>query len=106
MRIGNIVHVSGTGPIWPDGSCSPDVGVQARRCLKIIVVALLEAGSQLRHVVRTRMYITNASYASAVGEAHGEVFRSVRPAATMVVVKSLIDSRWKVEIEAEALVEP
>jgi len=96
------VVVSGTAPVWPDGSCDPDAYVQARRCLEIIEQALTEAGTSLTDVVRTRMFLTDADDADAVGRAHGEVFGDTRPAATMVVVKALLDPRWKVEIEAEA----
>lgn len=103
LRVGGRVLVSGTAPVWPDGSCDPDPGVQARRCLEIILQALGEAGAGPEHVVRTRTYLTDASYWEAVGEAHGEVFRDVRPASTMVVTAGLLDSRWKVEIEAEAI---
>ena len=97
--------VSGTAPIWPDGSCDPDPEVQARRCLAIIVAALREAGAGPEHVVRTRTYLTDATDAEQVGRAHGELFRGVRPASTMVVVAGLLDPRWKVEIEAEAIVD-
>ncbi len=102
ITVGDRVLVSGTAPVWPDGSCDPDPYVQARRCLEIIDTALTEAGSSLAQVVRTRMFLTDADDAEAVGRAHGEVFGDVRPAATMVVVKALLDARWKVEIEAEA----
>jgi len=78
--------------------------VQARRCLEIIIGALAEVGAQPKHVVRTRMFITDAGYGDAVGRAHGEVFGDVRPAATLVVVAALLDPRWVVEIEAEAVV--
>ena len=88
--------------MWPDGSCDPDAYTQSRRCLEIIERALTDAGSSLAHVVRTRMFLVDAGDADAVGRAHGEVFGEVRPAATMVVVKALLDPRWKVEIEAEA----
>jgi enamine deaminase RidA (YjgF/YER057c/UK114 family) len=104
VRVGDRVLVAGTAPIWLDGSCDPDPGAQARRCLEIIVQALREAGAGPEHVVRTRMYLTNAAYADAVGEAHGAVFGAVRPASTMVVVAGLLDARWKVEIEAEAVI--
>lgn len=96
------VLVSGTAPVWPDGSCDEDAHTQARRCFEIIASALAEAGATLAQVVRTRMFLTDAGDADAVGRAHGEVFGDTRPAATMVVVKALLDSRWKVEIEAEA----
>jgi enamine deaminase RidA (YjgF/YER057c/UK114 family) len=104
VRVGDRVVVSGTAPIWPDGSCDPDPGVQARRCLEIIVDALRDAGAAPDDVVRTRMFITDAAHGDAVGRAHGEVFGDVRPAATMVVVAGLLDPRWLVEIEAEAVV--
>ena len=95
--------VSGTAPVWPDGSVDPDPYVQAKRCFEIIAVALDEAGASVGQVVRTRMFITDAAYGEAVGRAHGEVMGNARPTATMVVVKALLDERWKVEIEAEAV---
>ena len=104
VRVGDRVLVSGTAPIWPDGSCDPDPRLQARRCLDIVVAALAEAGARADDVVRTRMFVTDAAHADAVGRAHGEVFGEVRPAATMVVVAGLLDPRWKVELEAEAIV--
>lgn len=103
VRVGDRVLVSGTGPVWPDGSVDPDAGAQARRCFEIIAAALAEAGAGLPDVVRTRMYVTDASYGEAVGAVHGELLGEVRPAATMVVVAALLDPRWKVEIEAEAV---
>jgi enamine deaminase RidA (YjgF/YER057c/UK114 family) len=102
VRSGRRVIVSGTAPIWPDGSCEPDAAAQTRRCLEIISEALEEAGAELGHVVRTRMFIVDRADSEAVGSAHGEAFGKVRPAATMVVVEGLLDPRWKVEIEAEA----
>jgi enamine deaminase RidA (YjgF/YER057c/UK114 family) len=105
LRVGNRVLVAGTAPVWPDGSCDPDPGAQARRCLEIIVGALAEAGATPEDVVRTRTFLTGASYWEAVGEAHGEVFRDIRPVSTMVVAGGLLDPRWKVEIEAEALID-
>jgi enamine deaminase RidA (YjgF/YER057c/UK114 family) len=104
VRVGDRVVVSGTAPVWPDGSCREDVGAQARRCLEIIATALAEAGSGLADVVRTRMFLTSPDHAEAVGAVHGEVFSAVRPAATMVIVAALLDPRWKVEIEAEAVI--
>jgi enamine deaminase RidA (YjgF/YER057c/UK114 family) len=102
IAVDDRVLVSGTAPVWPDGSCDPDAEVQARRCLRIIEDALVDAGASLSQVVRTRMYLVDPADADAVGRAHGEVFAETRPAATMVVVKALLDERWKVEIEAEA----
>lgn len=103
VRIGDRVLVSGTGPIWPDGSCPDDAEAQARRCLAIIAAALVQAGAGTGDVVRTRMFLTDPGDADAVGRVHGEVFGDVRPAATMVVVAALLDPRWRVEIEAEAV---
>jgi enamine deaminase RidA (YjgF/YER057c/UK114 family) len=104
VRAGDRVLVSGTGPVWPDGRCDPDPEAQARRCLEIIAAALAEAGAAPADVVRTRMYLTDAADWEAVARAHGELFAEVRPAATMVVVAGLLDARWRVEIEAEAVV--
>jgi enamine deaminase RidA (YjgF/YER057c/UK114 family) len=104
VRIGDRVLVSGTAPIWPDGQVDPDPATQARRCLEIILDALHQAGAQASDVVRTRCFLTDLSYSEAVGRAHGEVFGQVMPASTMIVVAGLLDDRWKVEIEAEAIV--
>jgi enamine deaminase RidA (YjgF/YER057c/UK114 family) len=104
--VGNEVHVAGTAPIMPDGAEPPDGAfAQARRCLEIIVDALREAGAGTEHVVRTRMFVTSVDHAEEVGRAHGEVFRDVSPASTMVVVQ-LLDPRWLVEIEADAILPP
>jgi enamine deaminase RidA (YjgF/YER057c/UK114 family) len=105
LRVGDRVLVSGTAPVWPDGSCDPDPYVQAKRCFQIIEDALKEAGASIDQVVRTRMYLTDARYADAVGKAHGEVMAKARPTASMIVVSALLDERWKVEIEAEALLD-
>jgi enamine deaminase RidA (YjgF/YER057c/UK114 family) len=104
VRVGDRVLVAGTAPVWPDGQVDPDPATQARRCLEIILDALYQAGARASDVVRTRTYLTDASYADPVGRAHGEVFGQVRPASTMIVVAGLLDVRWKVEIEAEAIV--
>jgi enamine deaminase RidA (YjgF/YER057c/UK114 family) len=102
VRVGNRVLVSGTAPIWPDGTVDPDPYVQAKRCFEIIETAIREAGASPDQVVRTRMFLTDAAFAQAVGTAHSEAFGAAAPAATMIVVKGLLDERWKVEIEAEA----
>jgi enamine deaminase RidA (YjgF/YER057c/UK114 family) len=104
VRDGDRVLVSGTAPIWPDGSFDADPERQAERCLEIISAALAQLGAQPADVVRTRIYLTDAGDFEAVGRAHGAVFGSARPASTMVVVKALLDERWKVEMEAEAIV--
>lgn len=105
LRVGKAVYVSGTAPIWPDGSCDPDPERQARRCLEIILDALAKAGASRDHVVRTRTFLTDAKDEAAVSRAHGEIFRDVRPASTMVVIRGMLDPRWKVEIEADALID-
>jgi enamine deaminase RidA (YjgF/YER057c/UK114 family) len=103
VRIGNRVLVSGTGPVWPDGSCPDDAGLQARRCFEIIERALAEAGARLCDVARTRMFLTSSADADRVSAVHGELLGDIRPAATMVVIGALLDPRWKIEIEAEAI---
>jgi len=104
VRAGDHVFVSGSAPIWPDGSCDPDPAAQTRRCLDIILSALAEAGAGPDDVVRTRTFLTDVADAGPVGAVHGEIFGEIRPASTMVVVAALLDPRWKVEIEAEALI--
>ena len=104
VRVGDRVIVSGTAPIWPDGSCDPDPAAQMRRCCEIAVTALGELGATATDVVRTRMFVTDATIADAVGAVHGSHFADARPAATMVVVAGLLDPRWLVEIEVEAVV--
>jgi enamine deaminase RidA (YjgF/YER057c/UK114 family) len=104
VRVGDRVLVSGTGPVWPDGSCDLDAEVQAARCLEIIATALADVGAGLADVVRTRLLLSDAAHAEAVGRAHAAAFAAFPPAATMVVV-GLLDPRWKVEIEAEAVLD-
>jgi enamine deaminase RidA (YjgF/YER057c/UK114 family) len=97
------VYVAGTAPIPPDGSPPPeDAYEQARVCREIIRATLERAGTDLEHVVRTRLYLTDAAYFDGVARAHGEVFSEIRPASTATVAK-LIDPAWKVEIEADAV---
>jgi len=103
-RVGATVSVSGTAPIWPDGHVDPDPAVQARRCWEIVAAALADLGASVADVVRTRQYVVTGDVAEAVGAVHGEVFRDVRPASTMVVVAALLDPRWVVEVEADAVV--
>lgn len=104
VRVGSMVAVSGTAPIWADGHVDPDPAAQARRCWKIVVSALEELGASVSDVVRTRQYVVRADVAEAVGAVHGEVFGDVRPTSTMVVVAGLLDPRWVVEVEADAFV--
>src|SRR4051812_5431528 len=104
LRAGNRVLVAGTAPGWPGGHVDPDVAAQARRCLAILATALGEAGASLADVGRTRVHLGDADDGDAVAAVHGELFGQVRPAATFVVVAGLLDPRWRVEIEAEAMV--
>ena len=106
VRVGDRVLVAGTAPVWEDGSCDPDPGVQARRCIEIIEAALAQAGAALADVVRTRQFIVDFDDAEAVGAAHAEAFGEIRPVSTMVLVAGLLDPRWRVEIEAEAVIRP
>ena len=105
IRVGDRILVSGTAPVEPDGGSTPgDAAAQARRCFAIIHGAIEELGGSAADVVRTRMFITDTADAEAVGAVHGEIFRDIRPAATMVVVSALLRPEWRIEIEAEALV--
>jgi len=104
VRVGPHVHVAGTAPIMPDDA-DPPAGAyeQMRRCLEIVVAALTELGAGPEHVVRTRVYLVDGNDWQEVGRAHGEVFGSVLPATAFVVVRGLLDPRWRVELEAEAI---
>ncbi|MDP3784152.1 MAG: RidA family protein [Sphingopyxis sp.] len=106
VRVGSRIDVAGCAPIEPDGTSTPgDAGAQATRCIAIIGEALEALGGSFADVVRTRMYITDAADADLVGLAHGAAFKNIRPASTMLVVPALIRPEWKVEIEAEAIIE-
>jgi enamine deaminase RidA (YjgF/YER057c/UK114 family) len=105
VRVGSTIAVSGTAPVWPDGSVDPDPAVQARRCWEICLTALAELGGSVSDVVRTRQYVVSAADGDAIGAVHGEFFRAVRPASTMVVVAGLLDPRWKVEVELDAVLD-
>lgn len=101
--VGRHVFVAGTAPIMPgDADPPPDPYGQTRRCLEIVEAALREAGCGLEHVVRTRLLMTDPSFAPEVLRAHGEAFRDVRPVCTGVVV-GLLDPRWLVEVEVDAI---
>jgi enamine deaminase RidA (YjgF/YER057c/UK114 family) len=100
VRDGRNVYVAGTAPIGTD---STDPYVQAKRCLEIVAAALEEVGATVEHVVRTRVYLVDADDWEPVGRAHGEVFADVRPASAVIVVAGLLDPRWRVEIEADAV---
>jgi enamine deaminase RidA (YjgF/YER057c/UK114 family) len=99
VRIGNHVYVSGTGPV---GSDDGDIAQQTEQCLNIIATALKNAGASIEHVYRTRMFLTHTSDWEAAGRIHGKFFSVIRPAATMVIVKELLNPSWRIEIEADA----
>ena len=104
VRIGDRVVVAGTAPIPPEGEQAAEGAYQQMmRCGEIAIAALAAAGAAPSHVVRTRMFITDAADGDEIGRAHNELFGSVAPAATMVVTQ-LLDPSWKVEIEVEAIV--
>ncbi len=104
VRDGELVAVAGTAPIWPDGTVDPDPLVQARRAWEIALAALVELGGSPADVVRTRTYLVTPEAAEAASVAHGEVFADVRPASTMVIVSALLDPRWLLEVELDAIV--
>lgn len=101
VRVGNAVHLAGTGPVGADHE---DAAGQTRRIFAIAAEALAKAGARMEHVVRTRMYLTHAEDWEAVGRVHGEFFGTVRPAATMVVVATLLNPAWRIEMEMDAVI--
>jgi enamine deaminase RidA (YjgF/YER057c/UK114 family) len=101
VRIGNHIHVSGTGPVGADDA---DVAEQTDQCLTLIAAALKNAGSSIEHVYRTRMYLIRAEDWETAGRVHGKFFSITRPAATMVVVAGLLNPAWRIEIEADACI--
>ena len=105
VRVGPHVHVAGTAPIMPGGADPPEGAYdQAKRCLEIVLAALAEVGAKPEHVVRTRVYLVRGDDWQEVGRAHGEVFGEIRPVTAFIVIAGLLDPRWRVEMEAEAMV--
>jgi enamine deaminase RidA (YjgF/YER057c/UK114 family) len=107
IRVGDRILVSGTAPVEDDGSSTPgDAEAQAERCFVLIERAITSLGGSMADVVRTRMLLTDADDAAAVGTVHGRWMQAARPAATMAVVAALLRPEWRVEIEAEAMLDP
>ncbi len=101
VRVGNIVHLAGTGPVGAD---TLDAEAQTRRVFAIAAEALAKAGASFSDVVRTRMYLTHVEDWETVGRVHGEFFANIRPSATMLVVAKLLNPAWRIEIEMEAVI--
>jgi enamine deaminase RidA (YjgF/YER057c/UK114 family) len=107
VRSGHIIAVAGTAPIGPDGKTvgKGHPAAQARRCIEIIRNALEQSGASLSDVIRTRILLTRIEDWESVGQVHGEFFREIRPANTVMQVTRFIDPDWLVEVEADAVIE-
>ena len=105
VRVGTHAYVAGTAPVWADGEVDPDPAAQAHRCWEIALDALARVGGEPGHVVRTRQFLTPAADPGTVAAVHGDVFGTVRPASTMLVVAALLDPRWVVEVELDAVID-
>jgi len=106
VRVGPHIAVSGTAPLAAGGgvACPGDLYGQTKRCLEIIEKAVNEAGGKREHIVRTRLFLKDMSNWQDAGRAHGEFFRDIRPASTMIQIVQAIDPAWLIEIEADAIV--
>ncbi len=106
VRVGPHIAVSGTAPLAPGGgTASPgDLCAQTKRCLEIIEKAVNDAGGKREHIVRTRMFLKDMKNWQEAGRAHGEFFKDIRPASTMIQIVQAIDPSWLIEIEADAIV--
>ena len=106
VRVGNRITVAGTGPVEDDGSTTPgDAAAQAERCCDLILAAIEDLGGEAEHVVRTRMFLTDPTDQDNVGAVHRIYFGGAKPAATMAGTAWLCRPEWKVEIEAEAIID-
>ena len=105
VRVGNVIAVSGTGPLGPDGKTVPgDVAAQARRCFEISIAALEQLGAGAADIIRTRMMLTRIEDWEAAARAHGEFFGEIRPASTIMQVTALVESDWLIETEMDAVI--
>jgi enamine deaminase RidA (YjgF/YER057c/UK114 family) len=106
VRVGAHIAVAGTAPIAHGGgtACVGDLYGQTKRCLEIIEKAVNDAGGKREHIVRTRMFLKDMQNWEAAGRAHGEFFKDIRPASTMIQIVQAIDPAWLIEIEADAIV--
>lgn len=104
LRTGNVITVSGTVGILPDGRYPVGGAAQARRAFELIFAAVEALGGKRSDVVRTRMFVTDIGDFEAIGAVHGELFAEVRPAATLVEVTRLVDAEARIEVEVEAIV--
>ena len=104
VRAGNLIAVTGTVGINADGTYSPSLGDQARRSLAIIRAAVESLGGKMEHVIRTRMFVIDVSKWEEVAKVHGDVFKDIRPATSILEVAKLIDAAAQIEIEADAVV--
>jgi enamine deaminase RidA (YjgF/YER057c/UK114 family) len=107
IRVGDVIAVSGTAPIGPDGNTvgPGNAYAQSKRCLEIIQNALHNLGADLSDVIRTRVYMVDIDDLEGIAESHSEAFGETMPASTFILVKGFLDPEWKVEIEADAIVE-
>jgi enamine deaminase RidA (YjgF/YER057c/UK114 family) len=104
VRSGNLIAVSGTVGVNPDGTYPASLAEQTRRSLEIIVASIEALGGRVEHTIRTRIFVTDISRWQEVASVHGEVFADIRPTTSMVEVAKLIDSQAQIEIEADAVV--
>ena len=105
VRVGNLIAVTGTVGINADGTYSPSLADQTRRSLAIIRAGVESLGGRMEHVIRTRMFVTDVSKWEQVAQVHGEVFKDIRPATSILEVAKLIDADAQIEIEADAVVQ-
>lgn len=106
VRVGNLIAVTGTVGIGPDGTYPPTLEGQTRRSLEIVLAAIEALGGRKEHVLRTRIYTTCVERWEEIASVHGGVFGDIRPATTLVGVAKLVDAQAMIEIEADAVVTP